>query len=160
MSSSLLALATRFYTKLTVSHWPHPRIFFNYFRSPPDTYVACAPGLNMPELVFVQHPRTVVIAMDALFSWSHCTTFVVSYFSFVYTYSMLFLDVKLKSLLTSKPSPSQVHSWLLELFISLYLHSKINIDVYLVICLYCTHCGRQQGYFNAYVDCGHLDLDK
>ena len=47
MSSSLLA--TPFYTKLTVSHWPHPRIFFNYFRSPPDTYVARAPGLNMPE---------------------------------------------------------------------------------------------------------------
>ena len=47
MSSSLLA--TRFYIKLTVSHWPHPRIFFNYFHSPPYTYVARTPGLNMPE---------------------------------------------------------------------------------------------------------------
>ena len=46
-------------------------------------------------LVFIQRPTTVVIAIDALFTRkSHRITFVVCYFSYVCTFSTLFLNTK------------------------------------------------------------------
>ena len=94
--------------------------------------------------------RTVVMAIDALFTRkSHCTTFVVRYFSHACTQ-------KLNSLIALS-SPSMVSR-------TLCLHSKVDIDLCLAKCLYFQYCGRKHGHIIDNIDCvvyiiyGHINI--